>query len=575
MITFNKVRVSNFMSVGNTPVELELDSHKLTCISGENGSSKSTIITDTIYYALFGKSFRKANLPKIVNSITKKNMRVELDFTINNKKYKIIRGMKPAIFEIYINGVLKPPLANNNDYQKYLVNDILKIDELTFRQQVIVGSVSYNPFMQLNAADRRSVIENLIQLNIFGVMNEHAKQQYAEINNKINNTKHEISLLEVRISEQKKSDASRIEQYKTDIADYNNQIEQLLIEKNSLEEQFREAMGTIDKTAVQLIENEQRNIEASINKAKDIKMQVSGEINLNNKHLKFFKENDTCPTCTQYINDKLKSDKIGFFTTKNANLGETMNKIDVKMEELQNRYRDKQTEKQSIQDVINNANSFMTRASMVGNNINILNRNIDIKKRKIEEESNVVSDDIQKYLDEMTVLTAQMDEYQEEKLAMEEILKQLKDNGIKATILKTYMPVLNQLIAKYIDAIGFDMIFELDETFNETFKSINKEEFSYNNLSEGEKLRIDVCILFAFRELAKMQSSVTTNLLILDEYEKGVLDKSAIDAIGTLLSEMKEENIFVITHMTDYYSAIADRNLFCKKINGFSTVSQS
>jgi len=571
VILFQYVKWKNFLSTGNFFTEVSLDKSPNTLIIGKNGSGKSTIL-DALTFALFGKPYRKINKPNLLNSINEKDCIVEIGFMIGSKKYKVIRGMKPNIFEIYVDGALLNQSAASKDYQEILEKNILKLNFKSFTQIVILGSASFTPFMQLSAADRRLIIEDLLDIQIFSAMNVLVKQKLVDIKNDGTNVKHgmeltaeKIKLHRQNLEENRKHNQDEITKKRNDIAESESQISKLLknielIQKHidSLSSKITDKIS-LDKKAKKLIQLESK-IETNIKK--------------NEKDIAFYNDNDSCPTCKQELEKTFKSTQIkerkGKLKTQQNGLKEIQTEIDKANERL--------AEIQSINKNITQHNSEIVRlnTSLTETNkyVGKLNKEIEsLSQRKTSldnegEKLNVLKS-------ELNALIAKQESLSTEKHYYDFAASLLKDTGIKTKIIKQYLPIMNKLINKYLTALDSFINFNLNESFEEVIKSRHRDAFSYHNFSEGEKLRIDLAILFTWRQIAKMKNSTNTNLLILDEIFDSSLDTGGTDEFLKLMNSMgNETNLFVISHkgdqLFDKFRAVIK---FDKKAN-FSRISK-
>ena len=570
MIVFKSISIKNFLSIGNKPVELELNTHNITSVSGENGASKSAICIDSIFYALYGKSFRKVSLPKLINSYNKKGLLVELTFSVNQNEYRIVRGMKPNIFEIYVNNELKPPMANVKDYQAYLINHVLKMDEKTFRQLVVIGSSSYTPFMNLTAAERRVVIEQLLRIDIFSNMSQITKTYVSETNALLTELSHQVDTLSLKIEMQKKNDEALLKQIEDDIESKHQDIEHFKQKKSEVESRYQVALSRIDRNYMEELKTKSKKTKDDWNTLEQLRMKKVSQGEQINKIMSFFEKNNVCPTCTQKLEDSFVAEKMRELQDKKEKQDSDLKLFDNKILELQQSYKQSVDAFNNIIQDLNKAEEIKREASSIDSTIQFVWKQILSLKQRLEKERNTVSEDVNSFIEELSIVRKSLSECQKKKEALSIIQELLRDDGVKSIIIKSYLNIINALISKYLNIIGYNVIFELDENFNETIKSKHMEAYEYNNFSEGERLRIDSAIMFAFRDLAKIQSSISTNILILDEFDHGTLDTQGFESIVEILRNCRDENIFIISHATDYFGAIADRNLVAVKKNNFS-----
>ena len=548
MIYFSKIRWRNLLSTGNTFTEIEFTRSSNTLIIGQNGAGKSTIL-DALCFVLFGKPFRKINKPNLINSVNQSQCVVEIEFSSGQKSYKIVRGIKPNIFEIYCNNELVNQDAKVKDYQEFLERNILKLNYKSFTQVVILGSASFVPFMQLSAADRRAIIEELLDIQIFSSMNTLVKDHLSSIkdNSKDNKysmdlTSEKIKLQKHNIEEHQKHNEQEIENKKSEISKSELQSEQLqndisLIQKHIENLQFKIEDETKVRAKNKNILQMESKLESSISKIE--------------KDIKFFKENDHCPTCTQTIGETFKSEKIVEKNSKKNEIQEGLTKLSEELSRTNVRIE----EILEIQKNINKHNNAIGEHNATIRAINTyigkLNTevgNLMIRKGSIIDE-NVKLNELKQELKE---LLKKQEELSVEKQYYEYAASLLKDTGIKTKIIKQYLPIMNKLINKYLTAMDFFVNFNINENFEETIKSRHRDEFSYANFSEGEKQKIDLALLFTWRQIAKLKNSTNTNLLILDEVFDSSLDASAVELLMNLINEFSTDtNIFVISHKGD------------------------
>ena len=571
MITFSKCRWKNFLSTGNAFTEIDLTRSTNTLIVGHNGAGKSSIL-DALTFGLFGKPFRKINKPQLVNSINNANTVVEIEFSIGKKQYKIVRGIKPNIFEIYCDSILVNQDAKVKDYQEHLEKFILKLNYKSFTQVVILGSASFVPFMQLSPADRRSIIEDLLDIQIFSSMNTIVKnristikdeQKTVEYNTKLINEK--ITLQKQNIEEHKKNHLVEIDKKSKEITDNDAYLKKVakdiaLIQKHN--QQLSDQIA--DKSAVV-----SRNT-----KLLTLQSKFGDSVKKLNKEISFYENNDNCPTCQQTIAEETKDKHVTEKQLKITEIGTATTKLE---EEIVNVCK-RLDEIDNIQKHITAHNSEVIKLNTQVTSINAFNAKLlkEIEELKTRTSSNENDDEKLKTLNlELQESTALAEKLSMDKHYHEYAASLLKDTGIKTKIIKQYLPVMNKLINKYLTAMDFFVNFNLNESFEETIKSRHRDEFSYASFSEGEKMRIDLALLFTWRQIAKMKNSVSTNLLVLDE----VFD-SSLDGVGTeeflkLLNSLDNNtNVFVISHKGDQlFDKFRSIIKFTKK-NNFSQIEK-
>ena len=566
MILFKTIRWKNFLSTGNQHTEIDFTKNRTNLIIGTNGAGKSTVL-DALTFALFGKPFRKINKPQLANSVNEKDCRVEVEFTIGNVDWKVIRGIKPAIFEIWRSGSLMDQSAAALDQQKWLEQNVLKMNYKSFTQIVILGSSTFVPFMQLSAAHRREVIEDLLDIKIFSSMNTVIKE-------KIRQSKEEIKVLDLKkqsLAEKLKMQEEFIEELENrgkdninnnnrKISDLDKEIEQYLNENTSLEEPLRENITEQDKLI---------GYADKLRKLGNLKGKISQKVSTITKEHKFFTENTVCPTCTQEIEDEFRINKINDAQNKAKELQSGYKELEEAIKEEEQRERQFTALSKEISQLTNGISQ---------NNIKIngLQRQI----RNLEHEIQVLTENLANRNSEHEKLESFKDNLKttyDELASKKDLINYydfsyslLKDGGVKSKIIKKYLPLINQQVNRYLQMMDFYINFTLDEEFNETVQSPIHEDFSYASFSEGEKQRIDLALLFTWREVARFKNSVNTNLMILDE----IFD-SSLDATGTeeflkiIRYVVKDANIFVISHKTGLEDKFESVIKF-EKVKGFS-----
>jgi len=566
MINFKNIRWKNFLSTGNYWTDIQLDTNNHTLIIGNNGSGKSTLL-DSLCFALFGKPFRNINKPNLVNSINKKDCLVELEFDANNKSYKVVRGMKPTVFEIYENGVLVNQAAASKDYQEHFEKFILKMNMKSFRQIVVLGSASFVPFMQLSAADRRLIIEDLLDIQIFSVMNSLLKDRISNSKDLISDLKSNYELTLQKYELQKKhyeqlssSNHEQVEAFKKDIDQSLQFISVLEIKNKELTEQFENLSKQV---------SDKLKIENKIKEITKLNLKIENNLSKYSKDIHFFETHDDCPTCKQAISETVKTQEIDLLKNKTE---ESKNALS-KMEEKLSKEQEKLEKIQSLQNQIQTV-----QIDIAKNNTSITETNKYIQK-------------IQKQIETLNATQTITEEGQRELLALYEQLKEikkelkdlvdlksyydtastlLKDNGIKTKIIKQYLPIINKLVNKYLSSLDFFVNFNLDESFKEVIKSRHRDEFEYNNFSEGEKQRIDMALMLTWRAVAKLKNSVNTNLLILDEVFDSSLDVNGTEYLMNILQMLDGVNLFVISHKGDILQDKFANVIRFEKVKDFS-----
>jgi len=548
MIVFKSIEWKNFLSTGNTANKVLLNKSSTTLIIGKNGEGKSTIL-DALCFALFGKPFRNINKGQLVNSINTKNCLVTIEFDINGREYKIIRGIKPHVFEIWINSVLVNQDAAVRDYQKVLEQQILKLNYKTFTQVVILGSASFVPFMQLPTTQRREVIEDILDIKIFSTMNQLLKEKASETKDAIAKVENEISAAKTKVESQQAIIKTIAEAKTTAIENIRAKISANSAEILSSEIEISTILQEINSLKASI--NDKENVTEDIDKAKSIRSKLLQKIETCEHHTEFFSEHAVCPSCSQDIAEEYKE---GIIKDLNEKLLDNNSKIG-ELESILSSLNEKLYGITKVQSEITSKNiELSTRNST----ITLLNKQVKEMQTEIEsarndttnidEEKAKLKDLAQDALNKINSKTTLQEHRNLEEVAS--IL--LKDTGIKTAIIREYLPIMNKLINKYLNAMDTYIHFELDESFNEKIKSRFRDEFTYASFSEGEKMRIDLAILFTWRQVAKMKNSVNTNLLLLDEIFDSSLDTAGTDYFLNLMNQFGDKsNIFVISHKGD------------------------
>ena len=568
MIKFKYVRWKNFLSTGNQPIEIQLDKNLTTLIIGENGAGKSTIL-DALCFGLFGKPFRMISKNQMVNSINNSSTIVEVEFSIGTVQYKVVRGIKPNKFEIYQNDKMMNLEANVRDYQKILEQQILKLNYGSFTQVVILGSASWAPFMQLKANKRREVVEEILDIKIFSTMNLILKQKIKTIMEDIRDIDHQYELVSSKIGMQEthikgmKENKDKIIQQKQSVIKEN---ESELLRRKSGEKELQDR----NKELLNNMIGEDKVTEKR-DKLKDIQFTLKDKHNRETKMITFFEENDECPTCEQEISKEFKTKKIQQNQTSVNLLDEGLEKLSTEMSKVNTKLKEyKNIAKLVRENEVSIAQLNTSIKELEKFNVK-LETEIEQYKKDGVEESDIeklesLKLDIQKVEEQKTKL-------REDKVYHEAARSMLMDTGIKTKIIKQYLPIMNKLINKYLTSMEFYVNFTLDENFEETIKSRYRDEFTYASFSEGEKMRIDLALLFTWRAVAKMKNSTNTNLLILDEIFDSSLDGTGTDEFLKILNTLSGENVFVISHKQDVLVDKFRSTIKFEKIRNFSHVA--
>ena len=567
MIIFRYVRWRNFLSTGNNFIEIELDRNPTTLIIGENGAGKSTVL-DALCFGLFGKPFRSINKPQLVNSVNNVNCVVEVEFETGNKKIKVIRGIKPNIFEIYINGKMYNQDANVRDYQKYLEQQILKLNWRSFTQVVILGSSTFIPFMQLKARHRRQVVEEILDIQIFSLMNMLLKLKLKSIAEETRAVDFEYELTNEKITLQEKY-----------IEEVKQNKDKLIEEKNSLiannEEEVFKKRADVDfhiknNEELLLVIQDNDKVNNDHVKLKDIKSTLAEKKKNNSLMVDFFKDNADCPTCEQHIDEKFKKTMITKKKKDVKKFSEALVELDVAIKKSATRQKE-------ISDIASKIRENEVHVAKENSSLSELEKFNATLLSEIEQlqSSDVVKSDFDKleeYKEKIVGIEEQKTKLKEDVVYCEAVRSMLQDTGIKTKIIKQYLPIMNKLINTYLTSMEFYVNFTLDESFNETIKSRYRDEFTYDSFSEGEKMRIDLALLFTWRAIAKMKNSTNTNLLMLDEIFDSSLDGTGTDEFLKILNTLGDENVFVISHKQD---ALVDKfksTIKFEKVKNFSHV---
>ena len=546
MIHFEKVRSKNFLSTGNQFTEIELDRNETTLIIGENGAGKSTVL-DALCFALFGKPFRTISKSQLVNTVNAMETVVEIEFSIASRKYKIVRGIKPNIFEIWQNDKMLNQEANSRDYQKILEQQILKLNYRSFTQVVILGSSTFVPFMQLKAKFRREVVEDLLDIKIFSVMNLLLRQRLKDLATELQEVEYNYKLSSEKISMQEtyikdiKNNADVIIKDKEKTYDDNAvELGKKVSEKKTLEENQKSLFKSVD---------DQISTESKDTKLKDLRSTLTEKQKEKDRMINFFEKHDECPVCTQNIDNEFKTQMISTKQTEKKEITDGLLKMESELDKTKSRL----DEIKKVTDVIQD-NSI--KIAQLNTSIQELEKYQERLSSEIKElENSTINNSDEEKLktlqEEFNQIEQNKKELKEEKVYKEASRAMLQDTGIKTKIIKQYLPIMNQLINKYLASMEFYVNFTLNESFEETIKSRFRDTFNYESFSEGEKMRIDLALLFTWRAIAKMKNSTNTNLLILDEIFDSSLDSAGTDEFLKILNTLEGENVFVISHKQD------------------------
>ena len=543
MILFKRLSYKNFLSSGNQPIEIALDMSQTTLIVGTNGSGKSTLL-DALCFVLFNKPFRIIKKEQMVNTINDGDCVVKIEFSVGTKNYKVIRSVKPNKFEIYKNGELVNQDASTIDYQKYLERNIMKLNYRSFIQVVLLGSSSYEPFMKMKSRYRREAVEEILDVRVFTLMDYNLRDKQRDLGKSVSDLRHSCDLIEQKVALQ----TEHLKSLKSRIGDA-EESSRIKIEQNKeADRQYRQDLQQLNENIAkqQEIMKFKPDVDKKAKKLSKLESKIENNLETHKETLTFFETHDECPTCTQSIPKDLKSKKV---------------------EEEKNTITKLQSGLQDIMQEITKVESELTQMDVVSKKIQEMNINVakihssleGIKKHSDDVELNTTDgQDSDKLEQELKDLSEQLDKQKTElntlsteKDYVDVIREILSDKGARAQIIKKYLPIMNQLINKYLQSMDFFVSFTLDEEFNETVKSRHRDTFSYNSFSEGEKMRIDLALLFTWRTIAKMKNSTNTNLLILDEIFDSSLDGQGTDDFFKIIATLSKENIYIISHKGD------------------------
>ena len=548
MILFKKIRWKNLLSTGNSFTEIDLNREGSTLIIGENGAGKSTIL-DALSFVLYGKPFRNINKGLLVNTINQKSMEVQIEFITNNRTYLVKRGSKPTIFEIYQDGQMIDQNAEQKEYQEMFEKQILKLNSKSFNQIVILGSASFTPFMQLSAPNRREIIEDLLDIQIFSKMNNLLKDKV---------TKNKQDIVEAGFTVKSLEDKIQMHKEFERVLKENDQqvIEQHKVQISNLEEdnvKFQSIVDIKDSEYIKLEKEEQTLLKKlkKQTKLKDMKYKVELKVSKIKDDISFFHDNDDCPTCKQQITDEFKKETVEDKHKQIKELKDGINQIQQEINNIDPFFKEHEQLTAKMQLI--NVEKDNVQADIKVNKKLISNYKDEIKRlesTKVEEDKEI--NDLPVWKKDLEFVQQQQEKLQKDKQVLEVAGLLLKDTGIKTKIIKQYIPVINKLINKYLASMDFFVNFELNENFEETIKSRFRDAFTYESFSEGEKMRIDLALLFTWRSIAKLRNSASTNLLIMDEVFDSSLDNSGTDEFMKIINALtNDNNMFIISHKGD------------------------
>jgi len=567
-ITFKKIKYKNLLSSGNAWSEVRLDHHRTTLISGTNGSGKSTLL-DAIVFALYGRAFRKINKGQLINTINAREAEVEITFSVGSNNYLIRRGIKPNIFEIWKDNVMINQDAASKDYQAYLEQNILNLNYKSFNQIVILGSATYVPFMELPAHSRREIIEDLLDIQVFSTMNTLLKDRVSGNKESITENSYQMDLMESKLSSAKEHNASirkirevEVEKIREKMAIHIKDIEEA---KEVINEQEGVLQTVLDDV------KDKPEMKAKSEKAKSLRRDIESQVRSHQQELSFYQDHDDCPTCKQGIEHEFKA---GIISEKDNKLAELENGL-TQLAEKAKVYEDRLESISVLEDQMRNINLGIgdQRATIKV----AKNALVSYKNELVSAEEQVEAVDttkLQEISDRLKSTEVEQQDLFDDREVLTVVQAMLRDGGIKTRIIRQYIPIMNKLINKYLGSFELFVDFQLDENFNEVIKSRFRDAFSYASFSEGEKLRITLAIMLAWRSVAKLRNSVSTNLLLLDETLDGALDGVGIESlIDTLHNLNADDNIFVISHRGHQFGDKFDNHIRFKKVKNFSEIT--
>jgi DNA repair exonuclease SbcCD ATPase subunit len=547
MILFKSIKWKNFLSTGNTFVEIDLRKSQLTLMIGANGSGKSTML-DALCFALFNRPFRLIKKEQIVNTINNGDTVVELEFQIGTKMFKIIRGIKPNIFEIYSDGVLLNQDASSIDYQNVLEDQILRLNYRAFKQIAVLGSSSYQPFMQMRPRHRREVVEEILDIRVLSHMDILTRNQQTDLGKKIVEARHQCDLIESKYELESKHFEDLKNRSMGDIDIKNSKLQQ----NNDAKEQYLRKTQKLNEEYNQLsitIANKQKE-DSKLKQLEKLETKIEQNLDTHQKNLKFFEENDNCPTCTQKIQPEFRDEKIDYEKKKLVTLNDGMKDLVTEISKVENKITDFNKISEKMYDINIEMSKLNTSINEINKFSDSLHNEILLLEGK-EEDTKSLETKLELLKTQLQETKLELSKISEEKKYLDVIREVLSDKGAKAKIIKKYLPIMNTLINQYLQSMDFFINFHLDEEFNETVKSRHRDVFDYNSFSEGEKMRIDLALVFTWRTIAKMKNSANTNLMVLDEIFDSSLDGQGTDDFFKIVRKMDNQNIFIISHKGD------------------------
>ncbi len=565
MIKLKTIRFKNFLATGNRFLEVNLDQEPMMLIVGKNGAGKSTLI-DALTYSLFGKPFKRINKSQLMNTVNEKDLLVEIEFSVGTSEWKVRRGIKPAIFEIYLNGKVINQDAKSTDYQKYLEEKVLKLNFKSFTQIVVLGSASFVPFMQLTTNDRRVIIEDILDIGIFSIMKSLVKDRSSILEEELSDLEYNIKLLQEKIILEEK--------YLKDLKLFSAKKRELNLDKiYTIEHTISNITDEIEahQETVMFLGNSIHDQNSILKKHKDLdnyKLQIDKNLKKLNTENTFFEDNENCPTCEQDIDETFKKDKLQQISSNIQDMNDGIDKLHKEMDKVTDR----------IDEITKCNNQIQDKETIITRRYSDIQAHQTLISRLQEEisEANVDVDDNKKDLLE-SELNGQKDErlqYVVQRRYYDILSNILNDKGIKTKVIRKYLPVINKHVNMYLKDMDFFVNFQLDENFNETIKSRHRDDFSYYSFSEGEKKRIDISLLLTWRDIASMRNSVNVNLLILDEIFDASLDQAGVDDLIKLFHLLKNTNLFVISHKLDILDDKFPSKITVEKVNNFTQMTK-
>jgi DNA repair exonuclease SbcCD ATPase subunit len=570
MIKFEKIRWKNFLSTGNTFTEIDLIQHKTNLIVGNNGTGKSTIL-DALTFALYNRAFRKISRSQLINTVNERDTVVEIEFSILSKQYKIVRGVKPGIFEIWVDGRMQDQFPNAIDQQKYLEENILKLNYKSFTQTVILGSATFVPFMQLNAPNRRDIVEDLLDIKIFSSMGNILKDRVRENNDLVKQLSIKKDMVQDKIEMQKEFISDLDKRGREKIKEKQHKVTQLLTLSENLQKENVKNQKIIDTDLQKEAESLSKS-NATIKKLSSVRSKLQQKMqNLTEDH-KFFKENSVCPTCDQDIEEQFRLNKIGDIEDKARELNQAYSDLKSSIAEEQSKDKRFAEVSSMISELNNGISTNNTKITEYQRQTSELESEIQRTTSQIKNRTSETGK-LKGLEDELLSCEEERGKETETKTYLEFAQSLMRDTGVKSKIIKRYLPMMNKQINMYLQRMDFYVNFTLDEDFKEHVQSPIHEKFSYDSFSEGEKMRIDLALLFTWRDIARMRNTSSTNLLILDEIFDSSLDASGTDLFSILIRYIiTDANVFVISHKVDELTDKFEKVITFEKASGFSKV---